>query len=68
MFPPKNIVNSHSKKNIGGKMSFYLNIFLSFYCNIACENCLSDEYLTDTYILKKCSCCECHLTLIAETT
>ncbi len=33
----KNIFNKHRKRNIGWKMSFYLNIFLSQYC-IVCKN------------------------------
>jgi hypothetical protein len=34
------------RKNIAGKMSFYRNIVLSFYRNIACQNRSSDEGLT----------------------
>ncbi len=33
------------RKNIAGKMSFYRNITLSFYRNIARQNCSSDEGL-----------------------
>jgi len=35
--PKINIFNSHRKKNIGWKMSFYLFIAISFYLNILCE-------------------------------
>jgi hypothetical protein len=34
------------KKNIAGKMSFYRNIALSFYGNIARQNRSSDEGLS----------------------
>ncbi len=33
------------KKNIAGKMSFYLIIAMSFYRNIACQNRSSDKSL-----------------------
>ncbi len=34
----KNHFNSHRKKNIGGKMSFYIFIAISFYLNIVRKN------------------------------
>ncbi len=43
MFSEKYFQFTHPK-NIGGKMSFCL-IILSFYCNIACENCSCDASL-----------------------
>ncbi len=34
------------------KILFYGNIALSFYCNIACENCLSDKGLKEVFIFR----------------
>ncbi len=52
-YPWIEIFDSHGQKILPEKMSFYRNIALSFYCNIAHQNCSSDEGLNQLFYKKK---------------